>query len=153
MRNFRSHAAKKPLLGWAVAAVCVGLTVVLWVRRGSTEDFYSPDRMQEMVTIKFTDTGDEIEMPRGRLDRELRRSGGVLDPSKGVVNPKTGQPTGFPFNKNEWEQWIKRINEERAAVQAATPAAGNKSENRPMKVVRESPTAPKDGAAAPAEPK
>jgi hypothetical protein len=29
---------------------------------------------------------------------------------EGIINPKTGKPTGFPFDKDEWSEWIARIN-------------------------------------------
>jgi len=75
--------------------------------------------MTDMVTIKFADTGDEIEIARGRLDKELRGRPD-FDPSKGVINPKTGAATGFPFDKKEWESWLGRIKQEKADAKTAT---------------------------------
>jgi hypothetical protein len=66
-----------------------------------------------MVTIRFTDTEDEMTIPRGRLDKELRRQGDHLDPSQGYINPKTNKPTGFLFDKAEWEAMIARINKDK----------------------------------------
>lgn len=116
MNTIRELLAKKPWLGWACAAFFLALAVFVYFKRSGSDDPYSPDRMVELVTIKFVDTGDEIQMPRGRLDKELRGRGGSLNPEEGVINPKTGKPTGFPFDKDEWSEWIARINKEKAEV-------------------------------------
>ena len=121
MINIREQIDKKPWLGWLVAGVLLVIAVFIYVRRSSNADPYSPERMTDMVTIKFTDTGDEIEMPRGRLDKELRGRPD-FDPSKGVINPKTGAATGFPFDKKEWETWLGRIKQEKDEAKAAAPA-------------------------------
>ena len=134
MINIREQMEKKPWLGWSVAGVLLLVAVFIYVSRSSNSDPYSPERMTEMVTIKFTDTGDEIEIPRGRLDKELRGRGGALDPSQGVINPKTGAATGFPFNKKEWEDWIKRVNEDKATAAAANTEGKAPAER--TKVVR-----------------
>jgi hypothetical protein len=147
--GYRAILEKKPWIGWAVAGVFLVLAVWIYMRRTTSSDPYSPERMTEMVTIKFTDTGDEVDMPRGRLDKELRQSGGKLDPTKGVVNPKTGQPTGFPFNKAEWNEWITRINTEREAAAKSGPA----KTSRPDKVVREAPKVDLTTETPQAEPK
>src|SRR4051794_954566 len=104
MPNIREFINKSSWMGWALAGILLAASVVIYVRGQHSEDPYSPDRMKEMVTIKFTDTNEEVSMPRGQMDRELRRSGEKLDPSAGILNPKTGKRTGFPFNKSEWEE-------------------------------------------------
>lgn len=114
MNTLRELLEKKPWLGWIFAVAFLGLSVFIYIKRSGSADPYSPDRMVEMVTIKFVDTGDEIQMPRGRLDKELRGRGGTLNPEEGLINPKTGKPTGFPFDKDEWGDWIARINKEKA---------------------------------------
>lgn len=122
----------KPWIGWAVAGALLVLAIVLYITRsGGGGDPESPERMQEVVVIKFTDTGDELEMPRGRMEKQLRERGGTLDTDAGITNPKTGKPTGFPFKRNEWEETIKRINKDKEvynkpgqnpAVKPAAPA-------------------------------
>jgi hypothetical protein len=107
-------------------------SVYLFIRGGGGSDPYSPDRMKETVVIKFADTGDEVTMTRGQLDREMRRSGDKLDPSKGVINPKTQAPTGFPFDKSEWDEMIARINQEK---QEFKKAATSKPSTAPRKEV------------------
>ncbi|MBI1189159.1 MAG: hypothetical protein GC200_00535 [Tepidisphaera sp.] len=107
---------KKPWLGWTLAGVLFAVMVYMFVRGGRNTDPYSPERMTEMVTIRFADTGDEMTIPRGRMDKMLRERGSSLDPNEGIINPKTGKPTGFLFNKKEWDEWVKRINDEKAAA-------------------------------------
>lgn len=145
MNSLREMLAKKPWLGWVLAGVFLCAAIAIYLKRTGGEDPYSPSRMQEMVTIKFIDTGDEMEIPRGRLDKELRGRGN-LNPEEGVINPKTGKPTGFPFDKDEWSEWIKRINEEKAE---ASKAAAGKSTGP---VVRPTPPAPELPPAAPGAP-
>ncbi len=117
-----------PWLGWVLAALILAASVVIYQRGQGGTDPYSPERMRETVTIRFTDTEDEIEMTRGQLDKELRRRGAQLNPGEGIINPKTGKPTGFLFSKDEWETMIARINEEKASIRSA---AAEKSAKRP----------------------
>lgn len=114
MDGLRDWLKKNPAVGWTVALIACAVAVYFAVFARSSGGQYMPDQMTEMVTIKFSDDGETMELPRGRLIRELMRSGHSLDPSKGVTNPKTGQPTGFPYNKNDWEQMLKQIAQDRA---------------------------------------
>ena len=107
---------KKPWMGWTLAGVLFALMVFMFIRSGKSESPYSPERMTEMVTIRFSDTGDEMTMPRGRVDKMLRERGNKLDANEGITNPKTGKPTGFIFNKKEWDEMIARINSEKEAA-------------------------------------
>jgi hypothetical protein len=118
--RIREFINKSSWLGWALAVVLLGLSVFMFFRGQHSSDPYSPERMTETVIIKFTDTGDEVEMTRGQLDKEMRRRGDKLDPTKGVINPKTGLATGFPFDKNDWEEMIARINAEKEEVRTST---------------------------------
>lgn len=122
--GMRETMNEKPWLGWIVAALLfVVAAFFAWRSLSSGGDMYSADRMTEIVTIKFTDTDDTIEMPRGRLIKQLLEQGGTLDPGKGLINPKTQQPTGFLFNKSEWDRMISELNADRAA---AGPVKGPK---------------------------
>jgi hypothetical protein len=125
MQAARSLMRDKPWAGWAVAGLALAAAVFFFIRNQSANQGYStPDRMQEMVTIKFMDTGDEETMPRGRLDKLLRSQQGTLDPEKGLINPKTNQPTGFPIDKDDWAAMIARINADRAQFGGGLPSAG-----------------------------
>jgi hypothetical protein len=115
MQALREFLAKRPFIGWIVAGVCVLVAAFVIYRNSSSNSPYSVDRLGEMVTIKFSDTGEEITMPRGRFEQMLWDRPAPIDPTQGIVNPKTNQPTGFLYNKNEWEETVSRINGERAA--------------------------------------
>src|ERR1044071_7119618 len=131
--SIREFLNKSPWIGWALALILLGSSVFFFIRSRRGADPYAPDRMQEMVTIRFTDTEDEITMPMGRLDKELRQRGDHLDPSAGEINPKPDKPTVFLVAKKEWDDMIARINKEKAEAKEhpvssafSTPASGKK---------------------------
>jgi hypothetical protein len=130
--SVREFLNKSPWIGWALALVLLGASIFFFIRSQRSSDPYSPDHMKQMVTIRFTDTEDEITIPLGRLDKELRQRGDHLDPSVGYINPKTNKPTGFLVAKQEWDEIIARINKEKAeaknkpASSAFTPASAGK---------------------------
>ena len=111
--SIREFLNKSPWLGWVLAGILLAVSIFMLVKGQGGTDPYNPDRMRESVTIRFTDTNDEITMTRGQMDKELRRKGVKLDVSEGITNPKTGKPTGFLFNKTEWDEMIARINQEK----------------------------------------
>src|SRR5678815_2321109 len=103
MNRIREFLNSKPWLGWVLAVAFLGLSIILYYRISGGGETYSVERMSEMVTLKCAETGEEWEMSRGMMERELRSRAGSLDSSQGIINPKTGKPTGFPFRKSEWE--------------------------------------------------
>ncbi|MEI7656451.1 MAG: hypothetical protein WCK33_00110 [Phycisphaerae bacterium] len=117
----REFLKKHPSLGWILCAALLGVTAWLWFKRGAEESPFSPERMQEMVTIKYADTGETAQMPRGRFEKMLRDAGTKLDPQQGLINPKTGKPTGFLFDQREWEQAVARVNEQIDRARAKLP--------------------------------
>jgi hypothetical protein len=117
--GIRESMAKKPWIGWTLALVLLAVAVVLWVTRGGGGSPYSPERMQETLTVRFTDTDEVVKISRGQLDRELRRRGDRVDPSQGIVNPKTGKPTGFLVDEDEWSAMIERINKQKEEIRAS----------------------------------
>lgn len=116
MPNIRSMLKDSPWLGWVVAALCLALAAYVTFRQFRPADLMSPERMKDELTIRYADTGEVVTIPRGRLDKMLRTQGGLLDPSVGLINPKTNQPTGFLFNKDEWDGLITRINADKKAM-------------------------------------
>lgn len=150
INQIREFINQRPWLGWIFALIMVGVSALVYMRRTSAGDAYSPDRMREVVTIRFSDTNDEITMTRGKLDQELRRRGDKLDPNEGVVNPKTGKPTGFPFDKSEWEKTIARINQEKTDIRASSggktvapaPRQGGSLSPETAKILETPPTPP-----------
>jgi hypothetical protein len=110
---------KYPWLGWVIAGLLLGLSVWLYFARSRGSGDYDPESMKEMLTVRYTDTDEVEKIPRGRLDQMLRRSGDSLDPTKGIINPKTGKPTGFLVDEDEWTTMIERINREKDALRQA----------------------------------
>jgi hypothetical protein len=108
-----------------VLVVClVALGVIAVLRLTGNNNPYSAARLQEDVKLVCRETGEEFEMPRGRIEVQLYERPGPLDPSVGLTNPKTGRPTLFP--KSEWEATIDRINADRQAI---ADASGRKPRN------------------------
>ena len=121
----RQILEQRPWVGWALAGVLLLAAVYIYVSRSSpTNVQYGQEYMTQMVVVKYADTGDEVEMPRGRFEKLLRESSqGSLEASKGLINPKTSLPTGFLFNKSDWDKTIERINQERKEYGTAGDAA------------------------------
>jgi hypothetical protein len=126
MKRVRDFLNDKPWLGWAIAGVFLVVSIALYLSLSGRGDTYSVERMSEKVTLKCIETGDEWTMTRGLMERELRSRTGSLDSSQGIINPKTGRPTGFPFSKSEWEETIKRLNKEKEE-----PGGRTEGERRP----------------------
>ncbi len=129
MANVREFINSKPWIGWAFSGVLILVCAyILYARMTPEGDEYSGARMTEMVTIKYTDTGREEQVSRGRLIKILLDQGGTIDPTKGIINTETNQPTGFIYNKDEWESLVKQLNADRA--EAGKPKS---STSPPMK--------------------
>jgi len=94
--SIREFLNKSPWLGWVLAGILLAVSIFMLVKGQGGTDPYNP-----------------ITMTRGQMDKELRRKGVKLDVSEGITNPKTGKPTGFLFNKTEWDEMIARINQEK----------------------------------------
>lgn len=140
--SLRGAMAKYPWIGWIVALLILAVAVWIYMRRSGASDTYSVESMTEMVTIKYTDTGEEVQMPRGRFEILLRDRQGLIDKTTGVINPATGAATGFLYNKSEWERTVDRLNNEK--INAAKATGG------PMPVMPEKPkeeVAPAEGEA------
>lgn len=116
--SMREFLNSKPWLGWVIAAVFLVISLTLYFGIGGRGGTYSVERLSEQVTIKCSETGEEWTMTRGVMERELRMRTGTLDTAQGVINPKTGKPTGFPFKKSEWEETIARLNKEKQEIEA-----------------------------------
>lgn len=112
---------QSPVVGWSVATVAILVAGYLLIRSLMATSPYDPARMTQDVVIRFTDTGEEITMSRGRFERELRGLGKSLTVNEGIVNPKTGKPTGFLVAADEWKETVERLNQERADVQSTSP--------------------------------
>ncbi len=109
----RELLSQKPWIGIVVAIALLGGSIAILTRSG-TDDPYSTERLTQDVTIVFSDTGEEIQMPRGRFEVVLWERQGQINPAEGIPNPKTGKLTGFPKKKAEWDEVVARINAEKA---------------------------------------
>jgi len=113
MNRLRELLARSPWLGWAVAGLILVAAVFIYMRRSGMNDPYDPRRLSQMMSIRYSDTGEVVEMRRADVELELRRRAGRLDPGAGLINPKTGQATGFPYSKGDWDKTIERLNAEK----------------------------------------
>lgn len=121
MDALRRLLRERPIVGWIVAAIAIAVAVYFAFFSAPRNTMYAPDMMRQMVTIRFSDTEDTIEIPRGTLLRDMARGGKTIDPTQGIINPKTGKPTGFPFDKGEWEAMVARINKDLESVRKKHP--------------------------------
>lgn len=108
----REYLKKQPMLGWILSAVLMlAAAFMLWRNFSSRNEV---TQLTQLVTIRCNETGDTWQVPRGVLEKQLIQRPYPIDPSEGVVNPKTGKPTGFPID--DWKLTIDRINAERQAL-------------------------------------
>lgn len=118
--GLRESINEKPWLGWVMAGVILVGAIVMYMRMsGGSSDPFSADRATDMITIKFTDTGETMDVPQGRLIQQLIDRGKDVDPGKGFLNPKTGAFTGFPYDKKTWDgmvDYIKKVNTTESTV-------------------------------------
>lgn len=88
----------------AVAAVAVG------IRALTSNSASEVQSLSAEVPVHFDDTGDEIKMNRGQIERSVLARifhPGPIDAAVGLTNPKTGKPTGFPVDRAYWDRLIE----------------------------------------------
>jgi hypothetical protein len=113
----RDFLRSRPVLGWVLAAILMLATAFLLYRNFKGDEVSA---LTQMVTIRCNETGETWTMLRGAMERELYDRPFPVDPSAGLVNPKTGKFTGFPVD--DWKLTIDRINAERKAVRGSQPS-------------------------------
>jgi hypothetical protein len=116
--NIRETLNKSPMVGWGLAGVLLLVAVGMFLFRKDGEGPAPTDK----VMVLFTDTGEQVEMYRGRLEREMMLVAGPIDPSKGIVNPATGKPSGVILDKAEWERTCAKLNADKKEAQAKSKA-------------------------------
>ncbi|MBX3389500.1 MAG: hypothetical protein KF691_08605 [Phycisphaeraceae bacterium] len=119
--NAIRNILKNPVVGWSLAGIAIIFAAWTFIRSLTARSPYDPARMTENVTIRYMDTGEEVQMPRGRFEKELRSVGRALKPDEGVINPKTGKPTGVLVAAAEWKETVERLNAERQMVKENSP--------------------------------
>lgn len=112
---------QKPAVGWSVAGVAILVALWFFWQGVFGKGTYDLARMTEKVTIRFADTGDELVLTRGEFEEQLRRLGQDLKADQGIVNPKTGKPTGIMIASKEWQETVNRLNQERAEMMSRSP--------------------------------
>lgn len=108
---------QKPWVGGLLMVLILGAAAYMFVRGRIAGGSNAVERLAAPITMKDSETGEEWQMSRGKLISALRgaSASGRLDAKHGVTNPKTGKATGFPVDRNEWEDLIRQLNEERDA--------------------------------------
>lgn len=119
MDNLREWVKANPIVAGGLVAIVALAGYVAWKQLAASGNATLHDTLTQIVTIRDKETGDEWEMPRGRMEQMLWDRPAPVNPNEGIVNPKTGKPNGFPIS--QWEETIKRINAERADMAAARP--------------------------------
>lgn len=121
MASFR-ELLQRPLVGWSVAGAALAFAGFTLFRFGfGSEGPYDPRRLQQEVVIHFTDTNEDLKMPRGQFEAMLRQRGKKLNPQEGITNPATGKPTGFLVAKYDWEETVQRIRAETDSTAQLSP--------------------------------
>lgn len=110
--DLRAKLKESPMVGWGVAAVLFAAALGVYFMGGRGG---GPEPTDE-VYVLFTDTGEQVKMHRGRLERELALVPGQVDPAKGIVNPATGKASGVIVDKADWERTVATINAEKKAA-------------------------------------
>jgi len=111
MGSLRTFLQNRPMLGWGLAALLMLFAAgMLYMRLMSRDE---AEQLTQMVTIRCSETGETWEVLRGVMEKELYLRPYPVDPNQGLINPKTGKPTGFPVDA--WKQTVERINAEIAS--------------------------------------
>lgn len=116
-----------PAVTWVVVGLLLlggAFFILRQMRAGAGRDDLGAD-----IVIRFEDTGDETTMSRGRLERTVLEMAmnEAVDPAKGLNNPKTGKPTGFPVNREYWNTIVAGANEVREHS-AKSPPPGSQEQ-------------------------
>ncbi len=120
MNRLREFMQKSPMMGWAMAALLMLFAAFMLYTRLNPKD--ETRQLTEMVTIRCSETGETWKVQRGIMEKELWLRPYPVDPNQGIVNPKTGKPTGFPVDA--WKETVEQINAQRGEGNAKpAPAA------------------------------
>ena len=119
MQSLRNFLQNNPMMGWVLAALVMLFAAFMVYTRLNPRD--ETKQLTEMVTIRCSETGDTWKVQRGIMEKELWLRPYPVDPNQGIVNPKTGKPTGFPVDA--WKETVEQINAQRAEDSPAKPGA------------------------------
>lgn len=106
---------------FTIILVCVAVALGGWLLMRmvlSDPPRESVEYLSEDVVVLCEETGEEWTISRGKIERDLYMRQGLIDPDQGITNPNTGQPTGFPADREkEWDSVIERINAQKKIIQ------------------------------------
>ncbi len=100
------------MLGWVLAAGLMIFAAGVVYRRANSGEVHE---LTQMVTIRCAETGETWQVLRGVMEKELYMRPYPINTSEGLINPKTGKPTGFPID--DWTQTVQSVN---AALEGAS---------------------------------
>jgi hypothetical protein len=104
-------------IGWGVVGVLTIVAAVVTIRMVGGAD--ARTELAQDIAVRYEDTGDQVMMKRAILERKLAArlaQEKKLDPAVGLENPKTGKPTGFPVDRELWDDLIETGNKAAAAA-------------------------------------
>lgn len=116
--GLRQALNERPALGWGVAAVVAVIAGVFMFRNlggGETAELTS------MITLRCSETGKEITLPRGAVEKQLMLRPYPVNPDEGFPNPDTGKPTMFPVD--DWKSMVTGVNASRKELAEKDAAA------------------------------
>lgn len=112
------------MTGWTIASACLLFAIYMLLRGWLSPSPYDLAKLSETVTVRFTDTNDELTLTRGEFEKRLREVPGDLNATTGIMNPKTGKPSGILVATREWEETVNRINQEKQWARQNSPFGG-----------------------------
>jgi hypothetical protein len=132
--GLRQALNERPILGWAVAAAVAVVALAMFIRNlggGETQE------LSQEVTLRCSETGKEIKMPRGAVEKQLMMRPYPVNPDEGLPNPDTGKLTMFPVD--DWKNMVSGVNASRKPL--AEKGGGAPAPPRPPSA----PSAPRPG--------
>ena len=116
--GIRETIQEKPWIGWVTLAALFLVAGYLVIRPFMAQDQTAV--LSENITLRYEDTGDEQQINRGQFESLLIQlsARGELKLDEGMTNPATGKKTGYPVDREYWEQIVSSILAARAQYEA-----------------------------------
>ena len=111
--GIRETIQEKPWIGWVALAVMLSIAGYLVARQFLAQDQAAV--LAQDVTLRYEDTGTEQQVNRGQFESLLMQlsARGELRLDEGMTNPATGKKTGYPVDRQYWEQIVTAVLEAR----------------------------------------
>lgn len=124
--GLRQALNERPALGWGVAAIVAVLAIAIFMYRNIAGD--ETRELSSEITLRCSETGKEITLPRGAVEKQLMGRDYPVNPDEGLINPDTGKPTMFPVD--DWKSMVMTVNSSRKAL-AEKGSGGPAESNAP----------------------